>query len=266
MAAPARIKLPMAYIGLWAILLSLAMTYVTALTVRPDVVARVMPPVRIGAILLQESDRDIRRAALETEALRKQLFAARAELNGVRGELARRSDRETTLALKLAAIEAAEARRAEAEAAAAAPATPAGNATALAAAKALEKARAQKSTSMQAVERLANAGTVPVETASLPASPVAKADGQQVGLQLGTGPSVDALRLNWQLLSQRYQPQLQRLQARYSTNREAAAPGQPAYDLIAGPLPNAAEAQRVCAELRAQKVGCKVSGFGGSAL
>jgi hypothetical protein len=211
---------------------------------------------------------DLRRTAAEAEVLKRQLFAARAELNGVRGELARRSDRETTLALKLAALEAKEARAAEALAAEAAQKT---------AARPPEKRPPlplQKP--LSAVERLAaQAGAPPsgVQLAAPPGVQARAANTIETGsvtaaskpdatsaIQLGTGPSVDALRLNWSLLQQRHQGVLQKLQPRYTGGASGSA-----FDLIAGPLPPA-EAQRACDALRAQNVSCKVGSFGGNAL
>jgi hypothetical protein len=80
------------------------------------------------------------------------------------------------------------------------------------------------------------------------------------GVELSSGPSLDALRLNWSLLSERHAP-LKSLEARYT----GAGEGQP-YQLLAGPLATPEEAARVCAQLKAKKVSCRVTGYGGNAL
>lgn len=89
--------------------------------------------------------------------------------------------------------------------------------------------------------------------ATAPASPVA--------LELASGPSLDALRLNWSLLSEKHGASLKNLEARYTN----AGEGQP-YQLVAGPLATPEEASKVCAQLKAKKVACRVTGFGGNAL
>jgi hypothetical protein len=260
-------RIPSHYVGMWALLMTLSIAYIGAMSISPDLVTSAVPTVKIGAVLLDEDDREIRTAAAEAETLRRQLFSARAELNAMRGELARRSDRETTLVLKLAALEARDAKAAE-TAAITEAALPK---TAAATPKQPEKPRTPKPPGLSAVERLANsggpatpAGTTgppgPIETGSV--APQSRGEGGAAGIQLGTGPSVDALRLNWTLLSQRHQGLLQRLQPRYTAARGATG----AYDLIAGPVPNAGDAERICDALRAQNVSCKVGAFGGNAL
>lgn len=290
MSINTRPSLPALYVGTWALLMTVALAYLGMMAARPDLVAGAIPNVRLGSLFLDEDDIELRRQAFEAESLRRQLFSARAELNGLRGEVARRADRETTLALKLASLEAKEARAAEALAvaeAAAAKATPG---------RIAAEKRPAPPKPMTAVERLAaqaasGTGTTGSTGSGIPAgvqfaapptvsrtaiAPTANAPpGNPIetgtippsaGIQLGTGPSVDALRLNWTLLQQRHQGALQKLQPRYTTSREAGTGGEgPAYDLIAGPLPPA-EAQRTCEALRAQNVACRVSGFGGNAL
>jgi SPOR domain len=81
------------------------------------------------------------------------------------------------------------------------------------------------------------------------------------GLEIASGPSLDALRLNWSLLSDRHAPELRNLEARYLN----AGEGQP-YRLVAGPVTTPDEAKRVCAQLQAKRVACRVTGFGGNAL
>ena len=82
-----------------------------------------------------------------------------------------------------------------------------------------------------------------------------------VGVEIANGPSLDALRLNWSLLAERHSPQLKNLEARYTS----AGEGQP-FQLLAGPITSQDEAKRVCAQLQAKRVACRVTGFGGNAL
>ncbi len=283
MSTRARTSLSTPYVAVWVLLTTVAVAYMGAMAVKPELVAGAVPRIHIGSLLLDEDDTELRRQAFEAETLRRQLFSARAELNGLRGEVARRTDRETTLTLKLASLEAEEARAAELAANEAARKPPVRTA---------EK-RPLPPKPMSAVERLAakvnsgreagNAFPAGVQFAAPPTATrtatggapdaietgsVADASPAEAtaGIQLGTGPSVDALRLNWTLLQQRHGGALQRLQPRYMSSRGAApgAQGQ-AFDLIAGPLPPA-EAQRTCDALRARNVACKVGGFGGNAL
>lgn len=282
MVTSKRTRIPAPYIGIWALFMSIAVAYIAMVTMRPDLIEDAAPQFRLGSLLLEEDEQAVRAAAAETDALQRQLQAARAELNSIRSELARRTDRETTLALKLAAVEAREAKR-EAEAAEPIPAPvimspPPAEPVAP---RAPEKQRQTRATpppqqpppvvATAPAPQVASAPTRPVpprpparaapaplETSSVASAPAA--------IQLGAGPSVDALRLNWMLLNQRHQVLLQKLQPRYMASRDPANPSGPAFDLIAGPVPSTAEAQRVCDALRAQNVACKVGTFAGNAL
>lgn len=93
-------------------------------------------------------------------------------------------------------------------------------------------------------------GSIKVSTANVPS-----------GIELASGPSLDALRLNWSLLADRHAPALKNLEARYTNGGD----GQP-YQLVAGPIATPEEAQRVCAQLKAKQVSCRVTGFSGNAL
>ena len=80
-------------------------------------------------------------------------------------------------------------------------------------------------------------------------------------VELSSGPSLDALRLNWSLLADQNGAALKNLEPRYTN----AGEGQP-YQLVAGPIDTPEEAARVCAQLKAKRVACRVTGFGGNAL
>jgi hypothetical protein len=84
-----------------------------------------------------------------------------------------------------------------------------------------------------------------------------------VGIHLGSGSSLDALQLNWSLLSEQHHSVLQNLEPRYDTTGIGDVLR---YQLIAGPIASVAEAKRVCAFLRAKKVACGVGPFVGEAM
>jgi hypothetical protein len=97
----------------------------------------------------------------------------------------------------------------------------------------------------------------PIQTGSLAEPPGAT---RMMAVRLASGPSVDSLRLSWSLLSDRHKTSLKSLEPRY-TGSDATS-----YQLIAGPVANAAEAQRLCLSLKARGVTCAPAEFSGDAL
>ena len=109
------------------------------------------------------------------------------------------------------------------------------------------------------------AKTKPADTPAQPitfGAPVVTRPSSQVGVRLTAGPSVDALRLSWSLMSERYGPELGGLQPRYVQGNTPAGP----YALVAGPLSSDSDAQRVCGALIAKGIPCSVDAFVGNAL
>ena len=84
-----------------------------------------------------------------------------------------------------------------------------------------------------------------------------------VGIYIGSGPSVDSLRLSWSLLSDRNAESLKALEPRYTTGIDANGLN---YGLVAGPLRSVADAQKLCKDLAAKAVTCRVGDFTGEAL
>ena len=82
-------------------------------------------------------------------------------------------------------------------------------------------------------------------------------------IQLTSASNLDALRLNWSLLSERHRQILGALQTRYRQT-----PGKPnaPYQLIAGPIRSTADAARICKELAISGVACRATSFSGEAL
>jgi hypothetical protein len=309
-------RFPAIYIMSWSAVFLVAAAYLAALAARPDTLASFLPPRQLTAAAATPDPVQ----AAEIEALRRQIAALETDRSSLRRELARRTDHETNLTQRLAALqqqaassdaqnlrlitttqpedsampvpvrpatrEARRTARPATQAAAAVPAPPARTA-AKTAAKAPARptktaAAAPAGRTLSDVERLAEQsqaalrtrGTTAIETGSVNPKPTvifgnpsvsrpAAAGG--VGVRLGTGPSVDALRMTWGLVNERGKAALDNLEPRYMTSPGTTA-GATAYDLVAGPLPSAAEAQRICDKLRAQKLSCNVASYGGNAL
>jgi hypothetical protein len=109
-----------------------------------------------------------------------------------------------------------------------------------------------------------------ITTSSLPAPPpitfgpaIVTPAPPPVAIHLGSGSSLDALQLNWSLLTEQHLSVLQNLEPRYQT---VGAGDALTYRLLAGPIATVAEAKRVCALLRAKNVACGVGPFGGDVL
>jgi len=67
----------------------------------------------------------------------------------------------------------------------------------------------------------------------------------RMGVRLATGPSIDALRLRWNMMLDRAGATLSTLQPRFVLSKKPGVLG-PNFDLIAGPLNTLSDAQRIC--------------------
>jgi len=130
--------------------------------------------------------------------------------------------------------------------------------------KAADKAKAAADKGREAAARMVSvmeqgkAGAAPaaaqpnLETGSIPGSASNITFGepqvtpaQSYGVQLGAGPSLDALRMSWLALRDQHGNALGSLQPRYVAPRG----GTGVYRLVAGPLASKAEADKLCAAM-----------------
>jgi len=88
-----------------------------------------------------------------------------------------------------------------------------------------------------------------------------QANASAAALSLSTAQSVTGLRASWLLLTSRHPATFVGYQPRYIADQANGT-----YRLIAGPIANHAEADRICNELRAQHVNCGVTSYAGSSL
>lgn len=288
--------LPASYVGMWLLLLSLSILYLTGVALKPELMAEILPPVRVVQPESNEGQRSAARAVAEADALRQDLEQSRAELAALRTELASRTASEQSATGEARAtqpVEKLDPAPPAPAAAASKPAAPqrstdrtkAARQAALAepkpevkpaqaAAAYLQPGRilngqpavepAQVTTgSIGSPATVAAAAPPPPQFGPATVKPARPEPSVPQGVQLASGPSLDALRLSWVLLTERHGASLKGLQPRYVTGNET---GGKAYDLIAGPIASAEDAERVCAALRAKKVACAVSPFSGNAL
>ncbi|HPG89828.1 MAG TPA: SPOR domain-containing protein, partial [Hyphomicrobium sp.] len=86
---------------------------------------------------------------------------------------------------------------------------------------------------------------------------------QPIGVKVSTGASVDSLRLIWSLLNERHGDALEKLEPRYTTAGDAM---NPTFDLVAGPIPTKADAQKICQTLTGRGLSCSIRDFSGRQL
>ena len=109
----------------------------------------------------------------------------------------------------------------------------------------------------------------PVRIASAPASEPAEpapptAPGKlEFGVDLGGAPTIDALRVRWVGVKANYGPLLAGLNPVAVRSHH---PGIIDYRLVAGPLPNAAAAARLCAQFTAARAVCRPAKFDGERI
>jgi hypothetical protein len=86
----------------------------------------------------------------------------------------------------------------------------------------------------------------------------------EYGVDLGSASSLEALRMHWLGVKANYGPLLTGLHPLVSEHPKR--PSGVIYRLVAGPLPNAAEAAKLCARFPVTRTGCRPAKFDGAQL
>lgn len=234
---------------------------------------------------IQSDVEGIKSALGRQDARDREVMTLRSDVTELSNTLALREERERQLSSRLAAVEA---RQSVVENVAASrtsqlpqvgkegigvnttvtgsvgdPARRAGSAAAGSEAKSAAKAEPQQVKEKN--QTASAAAVVPAFTAPkvVSAQPKTETISGPVGLQLTSAESPDALRLSWLKLSSGHSDIFQNLDVRF---RQVPTVKGNVYRLIAGPVADAAEGARMCAELKARKLGCTVASFGGEPL
>jgi hypothetical protein len=269
--------LPRPYVAIWLVLSSMALTYLVMLSVRPDLAEGLGEIVATLAGVETRSDEagsareaSDERARADIAALRNSLDGVQREMAALRTQIAAREERDQAFAARLGAIEAqrvveqglplatASVNRGPLEG-------PGSAGTDALPGRAIDgqiietprpsELPARRPQPPREAERVVFGAPQVKPAASAPEGPR--------GIQIATGPSVDALRISWMLLAERHKEILRNYEPRFVPSTSGSGP---AYRLIAGPIENTGAANRVCSELRARRVTCGVSAFGGEPL
>lgn len=252
------------YLAVWALLAFLALGYLALLALRPDLASQLILGPAESAPESNHGQRAMTRALAELSDVKKTLARVEGELMEVRQQMGAEAKRAADFEARITALESGRARRAEAApVAAAAPIST--FETVVSSAPDTPRGLAGRT-----VEGTVNeaAGEPPLPVAKLASAALMKAaepkeKAPPVGILVGTGPSVDAIRLSWQLIVDGNARLMKSLEPRY-----VESPTEPGvFQLIAGPVATKEEAQRVCQRLKAKQVRCSVnSTFAGEPL
>lgn len=258
----------------------MALTYLAMFSMRPDLADGLA---RHIAALAGSEGKPAKASAMESRAmseiaeLRRLVDALHGDFNAMRVANAVREERDQAFAARLSAVEARQVadQAMPLTTASISPSSPDARD------RTDDERRAGRGGKGGAVDVPVAEVTPPPSPDRTPAGQERSRDGQRVafgpaqvktvtsepagprGIQIATGPSVDALRISWMLLSEQHKEILQRYEPRFVHSTGGGTRG---YRLIAGPIENTTAANRVCGELRARRVTCGVSAFGGEPL
>lgn len=244
----------------WMLLGGVAAGYLVALAASPELVSEYLPAFRSAGV----PDPVV---ASEVRSLRDSVGQVQLDVAKLKVDVNEQGERDKEFAERVALLESRPPLAAAAmESAAAMSAAPNG---ATDVPKNAPRESAEPSPAAAPVpgfelEQALETGSVEQQAAQA-APPAAKPAPKQPasGVQIGTAPSVDVLRLNWLALTDRHGAHLKNLQARYVVGRDGNGE---VFKLIAGPVKNTAEAKRICEALSGDGVPCAVRSFNGNAL
>ena len=254
-----RARLSPAYLTIWAVLAALALAYLSLLAIRPDLADSLTPGPGDTAPEGNRGQRAMSRALADIKDLRQTVALLERELTDLRTAVTVNDARDAVVTLRIAALESGLKTALATAASRSAPV--AGEAGQKPTPPAVHGFIEERPTKEAREGRPGEPPRTAASAAGAAARPAAPA-GPPVGVQLAAGPSVDALRLSWQLLQENHKSALRSLEPRF-----IEATGEPsAYRLIAGPIATSEDAQRICERLKTRRVTCSVQPFTGSPL
>jgi hypothetical protein len=276
-----------AYLLTWGLMAAGALAYLGSLAWQPELLATPPPHSQVTAAEPDPALQTANKALAQVDTVRRSVGQIQQDVRQLKETVEQHEAQGKTLQSRLAALE-EQSRPPEVPVAAAAP-----PANPRAAEKARTKAQARTAeprhptrviTTIEGPKPPSEVEPAPIETGSIAQAPIvfgapvvttadpvvttvstpppAPTAPSRYAVQLGAGPSLDALRLSWSLLVERHGAALASLQPHFVAPQKAGGP----YRLVAGPLPSKAEADSVCKEMGVGRNGCFSTQFAGEPL
>jgi len=283
----ARTRMLPRYVWIYVAAAGVALTYLILLGARPGMFASVAQTAPDLERKLEQTKRDMVRGFADIEPVRQALGEVKMDVANLKVAVQEASERDRVIMQKVTALEsstlkpqdvAAQPAKERTAAPIAVPPTPRPDPRKSAAAKKPQALNVSSATpaSQEAAPKQAKLVTgeeksgSPIETGSI-ARPVKVAEAPKpkpamkplVGVLLATGPSIDALRLNWSILTDRHGDAVKNLRPRYVVNGSGK---KSTYALVAGPVKTVAEARSVCKAMEDKGLPCEVSIYRGKSL
>jgi hypothetical protein len=270
------------YVLFWVFGATFAAIYLGVLGTHPDMFASAKSGPDLEQQLAQ-TKRDMTRAFADLDPLKESVGQIKADVDTLKTAQQQASNRDQLLLDKMASLESAATQPKIAQAETAAPAAKVQTAhkTIAAGPKASEDVVAVVPTAPVKPQEVAMVAPVKpqkptptaksnaIETGSIAhkadksAAATAAAKPAQVGLLLGSAPSVDAVKLNWSILNDRHADAVRDLHPRYVAQGKGA---ERTYALLAGPVASPEQAKTLCKLMVDRGFACEVSTYRGTAF
>jgi hypothetical protein len=297
---PARRNILTPYVMLWMAIASFALAYVALLGMSPHMLTSVAQKSPDVDEKLAQTRRDMERGLADLDPLRRTVGEVKMDVANLKIAVQQASDRDRAILEKVSTLQgpepqahaAAQPSEVHHTPAAMIPPPPQPDPRKSGSAKAprpvtaaATQGREPKSAMMVnggkqqksadaietgSISRAATSPPAPVRTVKVqaavkpaPAPVTATSKPTPVGVLVATGPSLDSLRLNWSILTDRHADSVRNLHPRYVVTGSAK---KRTYGLVVGPVASTAEAKNLCQAMQSRGQACKVSAYRGSAL
>ncbi len=274
---PSRRRILTPYVMIWMAIASFALAYLALLGLKPHMFASSAQSATEIDQKIAQTRRDMERGLADLDPLRRTVGEVKMDVANLKTAVQEASVRDQVIMDKVAALETGalntpkapeHAQSGAASPAATIPPTPKKKATAPPSSFAppvgpsAENVRAGAQKSAKVIN--SNNATDAIETGSIKRpTKIAPAKPQPVGVILAQGPTIDTLRLNWSILTDRHADAVRNLHPRYVVNGKAS---NRTYGLVAGPVASTAEAKDLCKLMQSRGLPCEVSTYRGNAL
>lgn len=238
---PARRRTFTTYVALWLVAAGLAASYLAYLGINPDIIPGPAPDGRVIQEQIAQTQNNVQRAVADFEPVRQTVGSIKMEVDNLKTEVQAAGDRDRMIMQKVAELEQA--------------------VTQPKVAQATTKTASPPKPTKKKAEKVAKASNTAIETGSIKKTPPKPA--AQAGVLLATGPTIDTLRLNWSILTDRHRDTVGSLTPRYVVSGSG---DNRTYSLVAGPLASSQKAKELCTIMAAKGLACQVSKYRGNSL